>query len=90
VFAVNADGAPTTVAFTDNHVVIGRLVVDIITYLAPFKFELDPGRTRSKGMLAVPVKYVLVFVIVKVVNRFVVTTSGVAFNANKACTLKFF
>jgi hypothetical protein len=58
--------------------------------LAPFKFELDAGRVTANDAPAVPVKYVLVLVIVKDVNKFVVTTSGVAFNANKACTLKFF
>jgi hypothetical protein len=74
VFAVKVDGAPTTVAPADAHVVDTRSAVDITTYLAPSKFELDAGRVIANDAPAVPVKYVLVFKIVKEVNKSVATT----------------
>jgi hypothetical protein len=73
VFAVNVAGAPTTVAPDDIHVVVARVAVAITTYFAPSKFELDAGRVIANDAPAVPVKYVLVFKIVKEVNKFVAT-----------------
>jgi hypothetical protein len=74
VFAVKVAGAPTIVAPADIHVVVARVTVDIMTYLAPFKLKLDAGRVTANDAPAVPVKYVLVTKIVKDVNKFVVST----------------
>jgi len=84
------DGAPIIDDPELDQVTEDLAAVDIITYLAPFKFELEAGNVIAKEAPAVPVKYVLVFVIENNVKVLVETISGVAFNCNKACTLKFF
>jgi hypothetical protein len=79
----NEAGAPTIDAPELIQVTVALGSVDIITYLAPFKFELDAGNVIAKEAPVVPVKYVFVSVIVYDVKVFVDTISGEAFNSNK-------
>lgn len=76
MLANNVDGAPTTEAPDDVHVVDARSAVDITTYLTPSRFELDAGRVIANDAPAVPVKYVFTFVSVVAVWSLVALTVG--------------